>query len=262
MKYSTGCKALDELFGGYYARVVHEVFGPTKAGKTTLSAYVPIGRIHLTLGSKLPPNGKFVMIDGDGGFDFERAEQVWKGMGITDPNEIFDKLEYYQPTEFKEQHDIITGLNKEIKGKGWRPLFVSADPLIAIYRGIVLRTSHQFRMVTIGDYTGKLDLQLVSLRRIAVTYNAPVVISSWPGSEAGAALKAPPKEIPVIGGRAFGFMPKVMLELRIPVDGVPIRECFLFKHRSKPDGTSCYFKLTESGIVDVDEADLQELLGE
>jgi len=266
MQYTTGCKALDELFGGYYTRVVHEVYGPTKAGKTTLSAYVPIGQIYKTIMEKsrsVPSKGRFFVVDGDGGFDFERAEQIWRGIGIENPEDVFNRLSYWQPTEFKEQHNVITvDIKQEIKKKGYIPLFIAADPLIAIYRGIVLRTSHKFRMVTIGDYTGKLDLQLVTLRHLAVKYNIPVVVSSWPGSPAGQAMGGPKGETPVIGGRAFGFMPKLMVELRIPKDGSLVREAFLYKHRSKPEGRSCYFKLTENGVADVGEEDLKEILGE
>jgi len=263
MKYSTGSKALDELFGGYYTRVVHEFYGPTKAGKTTLSSYVPIGRIYNSIvqsKGSLPPKARFFVIDGDGGFDFERAEQVWKGLGIENTEDVFDHLVYWQPTSFEEQHNIIAKeLNKQIKEKSYQPLFIAADPLVAIYRGIILRTSHKYRMVTIGDYTGKLDLELITLRHIAVKYNIPVVVTSWPGSKAGEGMGAPPAEIPVIGGRAFGFMPKLMVELRIPKDGCLVREAFLYKHRSKPEGRSCYFKLTDAGIADVTEEDLKEI---
>jgi len=58
-------------------------------------------------------------------------------------------------------------------------------------------------------------------------------------------------EIPMIGGRAFGYLPKIIVELRIPNEGEPIREAYLFKARGMPAGKSVQFKLCDSGIEGV-----------
>jgi len=269
MRYLTGCKALDDLFGGYQTKVITQVYGPTKSGKTTLSAYVPIGRIYQqlkrALGDKFPKNGRFFVVDGDGGFDFERAEQVWRGIGLSDDdvNDIKERLIFWQPTTFKEQHEILASEGKKkpstiqrlIKEDKLKPLLVCADPLTAIYRGIILRTSHKMRLVTIGDYTGKLDLQLVSLRGIAVKEDCPVTISSWDVSplsyvKIGDEEPKPPEQ-PMIGGRAFGYIPKCIVELRILQEGSPVREAYLYKHRSRPEGKTAVFRLSDKGIEDL-----------
>lgn len=253
---------MDALFGGIYPRVVHMAYGPTAVGKTTIAAYVPMAQIFKSLkgpsGRKnVPDRKKFFVIDGDGGFDFERAAQVFRGAGL-DPDEVFEHLEYFQPTSFDEQHKTIT---QELEAKckqGVDPILITADPLVAIYRGIILRTSLQYRMASIGGYTGKLDLQLAVIRKLAVKYNCPAWVTSWPGSNVGESMGAAKAETPVIGGRSFGFLPKVMIELRKPADHPTLRECYLYKHRSMPSGRSCYYNICDTGIEDVTPELLKE----
>lgn len=260
----TNCKPLDELFGGYQGGVIFQTYGPTKSGKTTLSAYIPMGVIYRqlkkSLGDKFPTNARFFVMDGDGGFDWERAEQVWRGYGLTDEEikDMKDRTIYWQPTEFNDQHKILTDeLPKMIKNEKLKPMLVVADPLTAIYRGVILRTSHKYRLVTIGDYTGKLDLQLIELRRIAVKEDCPVCISSWevsPLSEVKIGNEEPkPPEQPMIGGRAFGFIPKCIVELRILTEGSPVREAYLYKHRSKKEGQVAHFVLCDEGIKELEK---------
>lgn len=275
MKYSTGCQALDDLLGGgYECRILTQFFGSTKAGKTTLAAYVPIGQIYKYYKEQkggLPPNHKFFIVDGDGGFDSERAWQVWRGIGLSeeDIKEVERNLLYWQPTSFSEQHNIIITeipniiepAKKENKKASQPvepiyPLLLVADPLIAEYRGHVLTTPRKFKMVVIGESTGKLDRQLIKLRSLAVRYNCPAIVTSWPGSMVGAAMKTeegtppPTAEQAMIGGRAFGFIPKTIVELQIPIKGLPLRKAVLYKHRSKPEGLHCTFRLTDTGISD------------
>lgn len=271
MKYTTGVKELDDLLGGgYECKILTEFYGPTKAGKTTLASYVPIGQIYKyykEFKGGLPPNHKFFLVDGDGGFDSDRAAQVWRGIGLTEEDiKIIEKsLLYWQPTSFHEQHTIIMkeipniiepskNKKKQEQAVPIYPLVLIADPLIAEYRGHVLTTPRQYKMVTIGESTGKLDRQLIKMRSLAVKYNCPAIVTSWPGSEAGQQMKTkngqpPPKpEQDMIGGRAFGFLPKTIIELQIPFEGLPIRKAIINKHRSKPEGLSCQFRLTDKGV--------------
>jgi len=271
MKYPTGVKELDSLLsGGYECKILTQFYGHTKAGKTTLAAYVPIGQIYKyykEIKGGLPPNHKFFVVDGDGGFDSDRAEQVWKGIGLADEDiqTIQKNLAYWQPTSFGEQHTIIMKVIPEIIEPSKKekkkevvaplyPLVLIADPLIAEYRGHVLTTPRKFKMVVVGESTGKLDRQLIKFRSLAVKYNCPAIITSWPGSEVGQQMKTrngeppPTPEQEMIGGRAFGFLPKTIIELQIPFKGLPLRQAVIDKHRSQPEGLSCQFRLTDKGI--------------
>jgi len=254
--YTTGSKGLDDLFGGYYKGIIMQFYGETKSGKTTLSAYVPIGVIYSDIKKRfgeVSENAKFIVIDGDGGFDYERARQIWNSMGLTF-DEVNNHIIYWQPTQFSEQHDIVVGLPKLIKDQNIKPLLVVVDPMTAIYRGIILRSPMKVRASIIGQYTGKLDLQLVILRNIAVEYNCPVIITSWQTSPIGEAFGVIP-EVEMIGGRAFGFIPKLIVRLEIPEEqpeGKVLRRAYLYKHRARPEGRTVDFLLTDEGISDVE----------
>jgi len=269
MRFTTGSKALDFIFGGYEPGVITEFYGVSQSCKTTLCCYVPIGQIYRHWKKTRPEllkSHKFYIVDGDGGFDFERAAQVWKGMGCTDEEveEIISRISYFQPTAFAEQHNVImhtipeliTPLKKD-QAKGAvpvPPLLLAADPLIAIYRDKMLTTPRKFKMVQTGEYTGKLGMELNKFRHLSVKFRCPCLVSSWPGSPVrmhakGEVAKQP--EQPMIGGRAFGFMGKIIIELTIPVDRMPMRKAILIKHRAKPVGLEAVFRLTGKGIEDI-----------
>jgi len=58
-------------------------------------------------------------------------------------------------------------------------------------------------------------------------------------------------ESPCIGGRAFEFLPKVIVELRMVEEGSPEREAYLFKIRGGKSGGTARFKLSDLGIEGV-----------
>jgi len=245
MSVKTGVKVFDDLFGGYEPAVITEFFGQSGVGKTTMSAYVPIGMMFQST------PGDMVVFDGDGGFDRERAMEIWKHMGLA-PNEVIDRVHLFTPTEFEEQHSLIKGLDKFVDDSKMDLKLVVADAMTAIYRGIMLRTEPQFRMVRTGTYTGKLDLELAALRHVAVKRNCPVIVTTWSGSQVGHAMGGD-SECPMIGGRAFSFVPKVIVELRRSdeLDNyLPrvVREAVVYKHRGMPPGRKCLFEIYDGGV--------------
>ena len=121
---STGSKALDEIIGGYRPKTIIEFYGKTTSGKTTLSSVMLIAHVfkYLKKQKKLEKNHKFVIVDGDSGFDVDRALDVWEKLGIK-AEEIDDHIERLEPVAFAEQHDFITNLLSQIiKGRigSWR----------------------------------------------------------------------------------------------------------------------------------------------
>jgi len=46
-------------------------------------------------------------------------------------------------------------------------------------------------------------------------------------------------------------MGKIIIELTIPVDRMPMRKAILIKHRAKPVGLEAVFRLTGKGIEDI-----------
>lgn len=262
--YTTFSKGLDSLFGGYEPKVLIQCYGRTATSKTTICSYLPpisIMKSILDGGGKLTDDMKFFIIDDDGGFDVARFKQVAKERGL-DPDEAEGHMILYNPTTFREQHEVVVKeIPERIKAEKIKPLFISLDPCCSIYRGQILRTPMRVRASVIGQMTGRLDLQFVTLRHLAVKYDIPACITSWSVSPVAEALGSVP-ETPALGGRLVGFLPKVIVELRTPKVGSPIREAILYKHRSRPAGGSVYFKLSNSGVEDVsiDELEKAEII--
>lgn len=251
MRYTLGTKNLDELAGGLEAGILTMLYGETSTGKTTLGAYIPTVSIAKTY--ELEKDDRFVIIDCDGGWDFERVQQIWKANKL-DAKEMVAHIDYYQPTDFAEQHKIITELEKKIKEGGWCVKFVCCDSMTSIYRGIVLRTDQKYKASTAGVYTGKLDLQLSVLRSIAVNHKCPVTVTTWPVSPLSASMGSV-LEQDFIGGRAFGYLPKCILRLDIDDSGLGIRtRVTLKKHRSRKPGDSCVIEMCDAGIRDVKQS--------
>jgi len=252
-KYSWGVDKLDEVMGPIESGFITTIYGPSASGKTTMSAYIPstciVKELKLALG-EIPEPAKIIIMVTDAGFALERARQIWKLNGL-DPDEVERHLVYKEFTEFSEQHDYIKGLEKTIIDEGWKPVLITLDPICAIYRGQVLRTDMKHRASVIGQLTGKMDLQMSILRRLAVIYDCPCFVTSWPPSPVGEALGGSPPESPMIGGRQTIFLSKIALELSIPVEGAPEREVLLVKHRSRSVGNKARFRLVDSGIEGV-----------
>jgi len=225
---SWGVEELDRLTGtGIISRCLYLFFGETGVGKTTLSCYQPLVRSALklkeTLG-EIPERVRWIVMDGDGGFDLDRFRQIVETNGL-DWGEIEDKLLYTVFTTFSDQHSFICGSRKKeheeleetpvsevvapreatrflkevIDASGlenWLtahpeivPLTISVDPIAAIYRGILLRTPLEARSVQLMMMQGKMDLQLAVLRKLSVVYDIPVFVTTWSRSPLGKAFK-------------------------------------------------------------------------
>jgi len=91
MKYSYGSKVLDEMTGGLETGILTMAYGETSTGKTTLGAYQPTVSIAKTY--ELEKNDRFIIIDCDGGWDFERIQQIWKANKL-DVKQMVAHVEY------------------------------------------------------------------------------------------------------------------------------------------------------------------------
>ena len=248
--YSNG---LDKLLGQVDGGTLLMFFGRQGVGKTTLAGYVPMTEIYRQ--NKLEDNEVFVFIDGDGGFSFERFEQV----AGKDYSDVKARLEYRECVDFNDQHELLASgpggspskLEKDLIDRGLKPALIVMDPFTFAYHGIVTRTDQKHKAAVIQQYAGKLELQLQAMRGIGVRNKCPVIITTWPSSPIGAALadeKTSPNEQPFIGGRALGFLPKIIVELKGIKFGDGSRMAVLFKHRSRPVGAFAKFKLVDQGV--------------
>lgn len=245
---------IDRLTGVIDGGTLMLIYGPQNVGKTTLAGYIPIVEIYRQ--NELEDGHVFIFLDGDGGFSFERFGQI----AGKDYDDIKARLIYRETVDFGDQHDLLaTGpggspskLEKELIDKGLKPALITFDPFSAAYRGIVTRTDQTHKASTIQQYAGKLDLQLQSMRGMGVHNKCPVIVTTWPSSPVGAALAKEgtiQNEIPFVGGRALGFYPKVIIEIKPMKFGSGERVAVLFKHRSRPVGAAVKFRLVDEGIL-------------
>lgn len=249
-KYSWGSKKLDALAGELEGGIITEVYGESMSGKTTLGVYCPIATIAKS--GPLADNDRFIIVDCDGGVDQERFKQILECNKLN-AGDVVAHMEYYKPTSFSAQHDIITELGKRIKDEGWNPRLVVVDAISSHYRGIFLRTNMSNKLSVCGIYTGKLDLEITDLRRIAVDYGCPVILTNWPMTEVGMHKEGQVRaELDMIGGRAFSFLAKVVLKLEaVHDDAKVLRKVVLKKHRARKPGVSTMIEINDAGIKDV-----------
>jgi RecA/RadA recombinase len=314
---SWGVEELDRLTGaGIISRCLYLLYGETGVGKTTLSTYHPICRSALklkeTLG-EIPEKVRWIVMDGDGGFDLDRLRQIVEANGL-DWGEIEGKLLYTVFTTFSDQHNFICGKKKKKKEaeeeletpeeevpvsevavpreatrfleevinanglENWLatnpeivPLTISVDPIVAIYRGILLRTPLDARAVQLMMMQGKMDLQLAVLRKLSVVYDIPVFVTTWSRSPLGKAFKEHERkkaekeakksgvelelpetpDQPFIGGRTFGFIAKQIWEITAPSEYQPVRVAKVWKSRTVAQGRYARFRLCDAGIEPV-----------
>ena len=259
----TKVKGLDELFGGYLVGVLHGFGGETGSGKTHLTSYWPIIRIYQELTQvegRLHEQQKFIVLDGDGGFDLDRFRQICRANKVPFEDIVNKHLVYKEIVTLSEQNQWIREIvPKKIEEEHIQPLYIVADPMIVHYRAKILGTPRKYRLAEIGESTGKIAGQLITIRQIAVKYKIPACITSWTAGnieitteeESELGISAVFREkTPFIGGRAMGYMPKVIVILGRPIRELPLRMAYLYKHRSRPDGIVSYFTITNGGLED------------
>lgn len=274
---SWGVKSLDELLGGIHFGSVTTFYGDTTSGKTTLSGYVAIARIakYFLEKSELSENARFYILDGDGGWDPDRASSVWERHGL-DSQEIKDRIVLKEVSEFEEQHKyILNELPKRIEG-GEKPLALIADSMTAIYRRETLRDPENVRKRL--EMLCKMDIEVGKLRRLAVEYNCPVFITTWQSSpistsareeeikrlmrehslsRAEAEQLVPESGMELLGGKGMISFSRFVVRLSIPQEGSPLREASLVKSRDLPTGRSVSFYLCEAGVSDVKKKEVE-----
>jgi hypothetical protein len=253
-KYSWEVKALDENLGPLEPGYISMFYGVAASSKTTITCYQPtvvIAKKLIEDFGEIPEKAKFILMDSDGGYSEVRHRQIVEANGL-DWNEMKSHIVFKYFTKFKEQHSyIVRQLPKMIRDNDWKPVLISLDPAIGIYHQLVTSAPRKLKAVVIQEYTSRLARQLVVMRHLGDKYNAVTLVSSWPPSPVGKALGGEAPEAFAIGGRELGFfIPKVIVELRIPDEESPIRVGIIKKHRDKPAGTTFRFKLTDKGITD------------
>ena len=217
-RQTSGDPALDNLLGGgLEARTITQLYGEPASGKSTLCLIAAVA----TLRAGHP----VVYIDSEG-FSIERFRQI----AGEDTEKIADRLFLFEPLDFEHQAIVISEAEKVLKVH--KPRLLIMDSATALYRTDLEKGR---------DAIQSLTKQMIHLLGYAKRYEIPVIITNqvymdtsrntWYG----------------LGGYALEHISKVIIRLE-KAESPGQRRARLVKHRSRPEGATFEYEITENGI--------------
>jgi DNA repair protein RadB len=219
-RISTGTDAIDWLLdGGYESEVLTTIYGPAGSGKTNICLAC------VTSNS----DKKVIYIDTEGSFSVSRLKQ------ITDNHEeILDNIIILRPTDFNEQKKVIDKLRSIVTNKIG---IIIVDSIAMLYRLEVGKTREVHKV------NKELGVQLATLIQVARKYKVPVLITNQVYADFEDKNK-----INMVGGDILRYASKCLIELQ---RNNGKRKAILRKHRSLPEGKEVSFKITDTGLEEI-----------
>lgn len=169
--------------------------------------------------------GRVIYIDTEGGFSTQRMSQLTPDIG-----QVLGKIQLIEPKDFKEQGDIIRGLEK--KGAD----LIVLDSAAALYR---LEYADPDKEALKANR--ELSRQMSILSGIARNKKMPVIVTSHTYKN----WETDRNEI--VGGDSVKYWSKVLVFLE-RTGKMAERNAIVIKHRWIPEGKSVKFVLTQDGI--------------
>jgi len=204
-------------------KTITHLYGGPGVGKTN---------ICLLAAMKCLSNGGTVTyIDSEGGLSFERLSQIMPNYKL-----FLRKINLLEPKNFSEQGKII----RELKGSD----LVIVDSLSALYR-LKYAEANQKKSkevnASILEANRELSKQLSILSNHARENGIPVIVTShtFKNWETG--------ESEIVGGETVKYWSKGILFIE-KTGRSGERKAILKKHRSRPEGISTKFIITQDGI--------------
>ena len=233
--FTTGCKALDQLFGGgIELKALTEFVGEFGCGKTQICH-------QLCVTVQLPRESggleaKAVFIDTEGTFSYERIENIANRFGIS-PEFVLKNIYVVRAITVSELEDIVESelisiLRDNVK-------LIAVDSLIALYRAELKGLENlAFRQQ-------KINYLLDWLKRFAEDYELAVVYTNQVVQAVSGFIvyKAP------AGGNIVAHAGTYRVFLHKRKDCI---EAEIFDSPRHPK-VSCVFAVTNEGVVDVEE---------
>ncbi len=218
MKISTGSVCLDRLLGGgLETGTVTQIFGASGTGKTSICLMIANSAIN--------QGYKVAYIDTEG-ISPERMNQIFVD------KENLKMIYIYDVVDFKQQSVAIKELAKLCKDE--KDLKVAIiDSFTFLYRSELENYEKQVKAKR------ELIAQLTFLLGLARKFDLAVIITNQMFTDVRTGEEKP------LGGPSIDHISKVILGLERINDK---RRAILIKHRSKPEGESCEFKITDRGI--------------
>ena len=217
-----GCKSLDEMLGsGFETGIVTQIYGGSGTGKTNICIQLAVECVR---GGK-----KVIYIDTEG-FSAERFRQI----AGDDAKKIAGDIIIYEPSSFEQQYSAITDIEKLMNEKIG---LVILDSAALFYRlGLTQDDSSEENVAIRRELVNQIGI----LHGIARKYGVAVVITNQVYKDVATGELCP------VGGNALEHLSKTIILL--DKTGPSKRRATLRKHRSKSEGTSVEFMLTDRGV--------------
>jgi len=216
MKLPSGSKCIDSLLnGGFETGTITQIFGASGTGKTS---------ICLMLAYNTAMNWKVAYIDTEG-LSAERVNQIFQDKSV------LNKISYYDVFDFRQQSAAIKELAKLCSKEDVRLVIV--DSFTSLCRSELEGEEKQIKMKR------ELISQLTFLLGLARKHNLAVVITNQMFTDVKSGEDKP------LGGPSIDHLSKVIIGLE-KINRQ--RRAVLVKHRSKAEGESCVFTITDRGV--------------
>ncbi|MDV2480655.1 DNA repair and recombination protein RadB [Methanoculleus sp. Wushi-C6] len=219
-RVSTGNPALDDLLGGgLERRTITQIYGEPASGKSTFCQMAAV--------ASLRAGNSVVYIDTEG-FSVERFTQVAGGRAA----EFADRLYLFEPLDFAQQGTMLADAEGLLRKRDGNPVdLVVMDSATALYRTELDLGREALR---------RLSHHMIKLLGLAKKYDIPALITNQ------IYMDVERDRVAGLGGTALEHLSKAIIRLEKKDGGV--RRAMLRKHRSRPEGLSFDFVITEDGI--------------
>jgi DNA repair protein RadB len=217
-KRSSGSPALDTLIGGgLEIRTLTQFYGEPASGKSTFCMIAAVAALRA---------GQCVAYIDTEGFSIERFRQI----AGADTDAIADRLFLFEPVDFEHQGQVIAECEKVLKVH--KPGLLIMDSATALYRTDLEKGRDAIQLLT---------KQMIHLLGYAKRYDIPVIITNQVYMDTGK------NTCYGLGGYALEHISKVIVRLE-KGENTGQRRARLVKHRSRPEGNSFSYEITEEGI--------------
>lgn len=273
MKVKTSIQALNNLLlGGFKIGSLNLVYGKPGVGKTTMMMSI--------IPDFIGKEGEAIVVDTEQGWSEERLRQIFekrkcsRGLSYT---------KIYKATSMAEQHKIITKiLEEDIESNDWNPKIIIVDSIVAHYHSQLLEVPITYLATKARELQGKLSIEINSLLKIASSYDAVVLITTWTKSGVSEKMGLKEKEEllnnaksgkPIedvegafgaigygfIGGQHLAYMAKSIIRISSTNISNNTKAVILEKALDAPTPSVSFIDISESGIQDFNEGKVFQL---
>lgn len=208
---------LHALLGGIEFSALSNFYGAPGTGKTNICLLISIECIK--------NGGKVVYIDTEGGFSPDRLSQLTGNV-----DDAMKKINLIEPKNFKEQGDVIRGLDKK-----------EADLIVLDSAAALYRLEYADPEKEILEANRELSRQMSILSSLARERGIPVVVTSHTYKNWDTDRHE------IVGGDSVKYWSKVLVFLE-RTGKMSERNATVIKHRSLPEGKTVRFVITQDGI--------------